>query len=314
MNEVNAPLIKGLPPVRGRLNATYPLAGLSWLRVGGPAEVLFQPADLSDLQSFLAQLDEDIPIMVIGVCSNLIIRDNGVDGVVVRLGRGFNQIKIEPDGTLTLGAAALDAQVAKRAALAGVDLAFLRTIPGTIGGAIKMNAGCYGQYLADVFVKAQALNRKGELRTLTADDLCFAYRQSNLPDDMILINATLRAPLASPAEIEIKMQQALDHRAKTQPVDEKSCGSTFRNPVGYSSSGVVGEDHSQKAWKLIESAGMRGASLGGAQISEKHPNFLINANNATAADLEKLGEEVRKKVAQTHKIALEWEIKRVGKA
>ncbi len=303
-----------LPETRGTLSTNHPMDRLSWLRVGGPAEVLFQPADVDDLAAFLAALDAAVTVFPVGVCSNLIIRDGGIDGVVVRLGRGFNSIEIIDENHVRVGAAALDAHVARKAAEAGIDLAFLRTIPGAIGGAVRMNAGCYGSYLADVFVSATAIARDGAQVTLTADDLDFAYRSSRLPEGMVLTSVLLRGPSAAPDVLATKMQNALDNRAASQPVDQRSCGSTFRNPAGFSSTGQADDVHDLKAWKVIDDAGMRGASIGGAQMSPKHSNFLINNGGASAADLENLGEEVRKKVFLNSGITLEWEIKRVGKA
>lgn len=301
-----------LPQVRGTLTPNRPLADLSWLRVGGPAEVLFQPADLDDLQGFLRDLPTDIPVFPIGVCSNLIIRDGGVPGVVIRLGRGFNGIEI--DGMrVRAGAAALDAHVARKAAQAGVDLAFFRTIPGAIGGALKMNAGCYGIYTADVFVEATAVTRQGELITLGPEDMQFAYRSTNLPEGVVLLEAVFEGAAGDPDAIEQKMAYALDKREATQPVKDRSCGSTFRNPSGFSSTGREDDVHDLKAWKLIDDAGLRGFRHGGAQMSEKHSNFLINTGDATATDLEELGEIVRKRVLETSGIPLEWEIMRVGR-
>lgn len=302
-----------LPPVRGRLTRRKPLSDLTWLRVGGPADVLFQPADAEDLAAFLAALDPDVPVFPMGVGSNLIVRDGGLRAVVIRLGRGFNGISVEGN-RVTAGAAALDAHVAKRAAEAGVDLTFLRTIPGSIGGAVRMNAGCYGTYTADVFVSARAVTRAGEIVTLTAEDLNFRYRQSDLPEGMVLIDATFEGPQGYPDALLARMQEQLRRRDESQPTKERSAGSTFRNPAGFSSTGRADDVHDLKAWKVIEDAGLRGARLGGAQMSEKHANFLINAGGATAADLEGLGEAVRKKVYQTSGITLEWEIMRVGEA
>lgn len=305
-------LIDEMPEVEGRLAENRALDGLSWLRVGGPAEVLFTPAHMADLVAFMKALPEEIPVLPIGVCSNLIIRDGGVKGVVVRLGPKFNGFEVLKGGEVRVGASALDAQVAKKAAAAGIDFAFLRTIPGSIGGAIKMNAGCYGSYIADVFLRATAVTRAGKVVTLTADDMGFGYRHSEVADDTTIVQAVLRGPLGEPAEIEAKMEAALESRAASQPVKERSCGSTFRNPAGFSSTGEADDVHDLKAWKLIEAAGLRGARLGGAQMSEMHPNFMINAGGASAADLEGLGELVRDKVRAAHGIELEWEIKRVG--
>lgn len=303
--------IEDLPKVDGRLSFCHELSQLSWLRVGGNAEVLFQPAGLDDLQNFLKKLPPEIPVFPIGVCSNLIIREGGIPGVVIRLGRGFNGIEIEGN-RVRAGAAALDSHVARKAAQAGGDLAFLRTIPGAIGGALKMNAGCYGSYISDVFVEASAVTRSGELVTLSKGDMGFAYRSSDLPEGMVLIGAVFEGPSGDPAALEQKMADALEKRAATQPVDDRSCGSTFRNPAGFSSTGKDDDVHDLKAWKLIDEAGLRGAKLGGAQMSEKHPNFLINTGDASATDLEELGELVRKRVLESSGLLLEWEIMRVG--
>ncbi len=305
-------MIEGLPEVRGTYTAERPLADLSWLKVGGPAEILFQPADLDDLQQFLKNLPAEIDVFPIGVCSNLIIRDGGIKGVVIRMGRGFNGIEILEGNRVRVGVAALDAHVARKAAQAGIDLAFLRTIPGAIGGAAKMNAGCYGIYTADVFVEAQAMTRTGELVILTKDDMGFAYRSTELPTGMVITSVLLEGPSGDPDAIEAKMADALEKREQTQPVKERSCGSTFRNPAGFSSTGKADDVHDLKAWKVIDDAGMRGATVGGAQMSEMHSNFMINKGGATAADLENLGEEVRKKVFENSGIQLEWEIMRVG--
>ena len=304
-------MIENLPPVRGTLSANRPLADLTWLRVGGPADWLFQPADEADLAAFLRALGPDIPVFPMGVGSNLIVRDGGIRAVVVRLGRGFNAISIEGNRVIA-GAAALDAHVARKAAQAGLDLTFLRTIPGAIGGAVRMNAGCYGTYVADRFVSARAVTRAGEIVTLTAQELAFRYRQSDLPEGWVITEATFECPAGAPAELEARMAAQLARRNETQPVKERTAGSTFRNPAGYSSTGRADDSHELKAWKVIDEAGLRGARLGGAQMNEKHPNFLTNTGNATAAELEQLGEEVRKKVFQNSGISLQWEIMRVG--
>ncbi len=300
-----------LPEVRGKLTQNRALSDLTWLRVGGPADWLFQPADIEDLQQFLAQLDPKVDVFPMGVGSNLIVRDGGLRAVVIRMGRGFNQMSIEGN-SVTAGVAALDAHVARKAADAGLDLTFLRTIPGAIGGAVRMNAGCYGSYIADVFVSARAVTRDGALVTLTAEDLKFQYRQSDLPESWVLVDATFEAPLGDPEELAARMQHQLEKRDATQPTKDRSAGSTFRNPAGFSSTGREDDVHDLKAWKVIDNAGMRGAKIGGAQMSEKHSNFMINTGGATAADLENLGEDVRKKVFENSGITLEWEIKRVG--
>ncbi|MEX1234119.1 MAG: UDP-N-acetylmuramate dehydrogenase [Roseovarius sp.] len=303
--------LRPMPTPRGRLTPQRPLADLTWLRVGGPADWLFQPADEADLADFLAALDPGIAVFPMGVGSNLIVRDGGLRAVVIRLGRGFNSIEV--DGThVTAGAAALDAHVAKRAAEAGVDLTFLRTIPGAIGGALRMNAGCYGTYTADAFVSARAITRQGEIVTLSAQDLNFRYRQTDLPEGWVLVSGTFTGPEGDPGELAARMQAQLKKRDETQPTKDRTAGSTFRNPAGFSSTGAEGDTHELKAWKVIDDAGMRGARRGGAQMSPMHPNFLVNTGGATAADLEGLGEDVRKKVFQTSAIELEWEIKRVG--
>ena len=300
-----------MPTPRGALTADRDLSSLTWLRVGGPADWLFQPADLLDLQDFLRDLPREVDVFPMGVGSNLIVRDGGLRAVVIRLGRGFNQIEI--DGTtVTAGAAALDAHVAKRAADAGLDLTFLRTIPGSIGGAVRMNAGCYGSYTADHFQSARVVLRDGQMVELGKDDLNFQYRQSDMPEGAVLVDATFHAERGDPDALHARMDAQLAKRDETQPTKERSAGSTFRNPAGFSSTGRADDVHDLKAWKLIDDAGLRGECLGGAQMSPKHSNFLINAGGATAADLESLGELVRKRVFQTSGIELVWEIMRVG--
>ena len=299
------------PAVRGTLTPQRALADLTWMRVGGPAEVLFQPADLDDLRDFLAALDPSVPVFPMGVGSNLIVRDGGIPGVVIRLGRGFNQIEIDDDG-VTAGAAALDAHVARKAADAGLDLTFLRTIPGTIGGAVRMNAGCYGTYVADVLTSATVVLRDGTVTELAAADLHLAYRSSELPAGAVIVAARLAAPAGDRQDLAQRMEDQLAKRDETQPTKDRTAGSTFRNPAGFSSTGRADDVHDLKAWKVIDNAGMRGASLGGAVMNTKHSNFLTNAGDATAADLEDLGEQVRKKVYDSQGITLEWEIMRVG--
>lgn len=301
-----------LPPTRGRLTPNRPLSDLTWLRVGGPAEWLFQPADEDDLAAFLAALDPRIPVFPMGVGSNLIVRDGGVEGVVIRLGRGFNGVSVEGD-TIVAGAAALDAQVARKAADASRDLTFLRTIPGSIGGALRMNAGCYGTYVADRFASARAVLRDGTRRTFGRDEVAFSYRHTDLPHDAVITEVRFHAPAGEPEALAAKMQDQLGRRDATQPTKDRSAGSTFRNPAGFSSTGRDDDTHELKAWKVIEDAGLRGARLGGAQMSPKHPNFLVNTGGATAADLEGLGEEVRKKVFAHSGISLDWEIMRIGR-
>ncbi len=306
-------MIDTLPKVRGTYTENKILADLTWLRVGGPCDVLFQPVDVDDLVAFLSALNPEIPVFPIGVGSNLIVRDGGIRAVVIRMGRGFNTISI--DGNLvTAGVAALDQHVARKAADAGLDLTFLRTIPGAIGGAVRMNAGCYGSYAADVFVSAKAVTRAGQVVTLSADDLNFQYRQSDLPDGWVLVEATFKAPHGDTDALRKRMDEQLTKRNASQPTKERSAGSTFRNPAGFSSTGSEDDVHDLKAWKLIDDAGLRGFQLGGAQMSEKHPNFMINTGGATATDLEKLGEEVRKRVFKSSGLTLQWEIMRVGES
>jgi UDP-N-acetylmuramate dehydrogenase len=300
-----------LPAPRGALQAQRPLSDLTWLRVGGPADWLFQPADAEDLADFLRALDPGVPVFAMGVGSNLIVRDGGIRGVVIRLGRGFNAIAVE-GARVIAGAAALDAHVARRAAEAGVDLTFLRTIPGSIGGAVRMNAGCYGAYVADHLIEAQAVTRAGEAVTLRPEDLALGYRQSRLPEGWVITGAVFEGPRGDPAALAAKMDEQIARRDASQPTKEHSAGSTFRNPAGFSSTGRADDVHDLKAWKVIEAAGLRGARRGAAQMSDKHPNFLINTGGASAADLEGLGEEVRKRVFQNSGIELEWEIMRVG--
>lgn len=300
-----------LPPVRGTLTPNRPLADLTWLRAGGPAEWLFQPAHVADLSEFLAALDPALPVFPMGVGSNLIVRDGGIRGIVIRLGRGFNSVGIEGD-RVTAGAAVLDAHVARRAAEAGLDLTFLRTIPGSVGGAVRMNAGCYGSYVADVLEEVTVVGRDGVVQTLPAAALNLRYRQSDLPEGAVITSATFRAPPGDPQALDAKMDAQIAARDASQPTKDRSAGSTFRNPLGRSSTGAAGDTHELKAWKVIDDAGMRGATLGGAQMSPKHSNFLINTGAATSADLENLGELVRKRVLETQGIALVWEIMRVG--
>ena len=304
-------MTSNIPSPRGTLTPSRPLADLTWLRVGGPAEWLFQPADLDDLSDFLRDLDHTVRVFPMGVGSNLIVRDGGIRGVVIRLGRGFNGIETDGD-TLTAGAAALDAHVARRAAEAGLDLTFLRTIPGTIGGAIRMNAGCYGAYVADHLIEAEVVARDGAVLTLTPKELQFDYRHSHLPEGWVLTRATFRADRADPAALLAKMEDQLARRDASQPTKDRTAGSTFRNPAGFSSTGRADDIHDLKAWKLIEDAGLRGHRLGGAQMSEKHPNFLINTGEATAADLENLGELVRTCVRANSGHDLTWEVIRIG--
>ena len=300
-----------LPEPRGKFTLNRDMSSLTWLRVGGCADYFFQPADEADLRDFLSALSPEISIFPIGVGSNLIVRDGGLRAVVIRLGRGFNHIQIDGN-RITAGAAALDAHVAIKAADAGLDLTFLRTVPGSIGGALRMNAGCYGSYVADHFVSARLITRAGEEVTFLKEDLVLGYRYSSIPDGAIITEVVFEAVCGSPKKLTQRMATQIQKRDEAQPIKELSAGSTFRNPSGFSSTGRAEDVEDLKAWKVIDDAGLRGVRLGGAKISEKHPNFLINAGNATAADLEGLGELVRKRVFKHSQIELVWEIMRVG--
>jgi UDP-N-acetylmuramate dehydrogenase len=300
-----------LPTPRGTLTPNRPLDSLTWLRVGGPADWLFQPADVDDLTEFLATLDPDIPVFPMGVGSNLIVRDGGIRGVVIRLGRAFNSVTVE-DQTVIAGAAALDGQVARRAAEAGLDLTFLRTIPGSIGGAVRMNAGCYGSYVADHLIRIDAVTRQGEQVTMQADQLGFGYRHTDIPPDLVITQAVFAAKAGDIDALHVRMADQLAKRDESQPTGERSAGSTFRNPAGFSSTGQADDTHDLKAWSLIDQAGLRGHSWGGAQMSEKHPNFLLNTGAATAAELEALGELVRRRVLEESGHDLQWEVIRIG--
>jgi UDP-N-acetylmuramate dehydrogenase len=293
-------LIDRLPAVRGRLTADAPLANVTWFRVGGPAEAMFKPADAADLGDFLAGCPADVPVTVIGVASNLLVRDGGVPGVVIRLGRAFVDISVN-GCEITAGAAALDLNVANAARDAGIaGLEFLSGIPGTIGGALRMNGGAYGRELSDVVVSATAIDRSGVPHALSHKDLGLSYRHSNVPEDWIFTSAVLRGHPGDHAEISRRMHEIATSRAESQPVKARTGGSTFANPPG------------EKAWALIDRAGCRGLTIGGAQVSEKHCNFLLNLGTATADDLESLGEEVRRRVYETSGIQLRWEIRRIG--
>ena len=301
-----------LPPCRGRIMTGKLLAELTWLRVGGPAEWLFQPEDAEDLASFVRNLSPAIPLFVLGAGSNLIVRDGGMPGVVIRLGRQFGYVSIEGQ-SVRVGAAALDSRVAVKAAGAGLDLTFLRTIPGTIGGAVRMNAGCYGTYFGDLCQQVTIVTRNGDIATIGNRQIGFRYRGCGLPADSVVIEAVLECRQDESAELVNRMESQIAYRNETQPTKIRTAGSTFRNPSGHSSGGQLDIDHSMKAWKLIDDAGMRGARRGNAVMSTQHPNFLVNEGGATATDLEELGEEVRARVLENTGIELEWEILRVGK-
>ncbi|MDR3529138.1 MAG: UDP-N-acetylmuramate dehydrogenase [Rhodopila sp.] len=293
-------LSEALPPLRGRLQAHAPLAPFTWFRAGGVAEVLVRPADADDLADFLRALPNEVPVQAIGACSNLIVRDGGLPGVTIRLARGFSTITPEADGIIA-GAAALDVTVAEHAAAAGLTgLEFLSGIPGSIGGAVAMNAGAYGGDLATVLDWVEIVTRTGEQRRLGAAQLAFAYRHAALPAGAIVTRVHLHALQGAPALIAARMAEIKTKREASQPVRARTGGSTFRNPDG------------MKAWELIDIAGCRGLTRGGAMVSEKHCNFLINTGTATAADIEGLGEEVRRRVLAATGVVLEWEIRRIG--
>ncbi|HEX4159429.1 MAG TPA: UDP-N-acetylmuramate dehydrogenase [Rhizomicrobium sp.] len=297
---MNLRLRDKLPAVRGTYQEHAPLKDFVWFRVGGPAEILFRPADEEDLQSFLANRPPELPVTVIGVGSNILVRDGGIGGVVVRLPASFGRCIV--DGTnVRAGAAALDANVARAAADAGLGgLEFLRGIPGTVGGALRMNAGCYGREIKDVFVEAIALDAHGRRVTLGPADISFSYRHVSAPEDLIFLDAVLQGVPETREVVRARMEALVAQRESTQPVRAKTGGSTFKNPPG------------KKAWELIDIAGCRGLMRGGAQVSPMHCNFLINTGEASAADLEDLGEDIRTRVHAACGAELEWEIKRVG--
>ena len=297
---MTASLEKRLPHVRGTYTKDAPLKDLVWFRAAGPAEILFRPADIDDLCDFIANKPTDVPVTVIGVGSNILIRDGGIEGVVIRLPAAFGKIERITETRLRAGAAALDAAVARTAADLGIaGMEFLRGVPGTIGGALTMNAGCYGRELKDLFIEARAVDANGRLVTLGVAQMGFAYRHS-LPKDVIYIDAVLQGTLDAPEIIRSRMESLVGQREATQPVRAKTGGSTFTNPPG------------RKAWQLIDEAGCRGLMHGAAQVSEMHCNFLINTGDASASDIEALGEEVRARVKEKSGIQLEWEIKRLG--
>jgi UDP-N-acetylmuramate dehydrogenase len=292
------------PDIRGALRVNEPLAPLTWFRVGGPAQVLFMPADEDDLAYFLKNLAPDIPVTVIGLGSNLIVRDGGVPGVVIRLSaKGFGEIAVEEGCRLRVGAAVPDMKAARAAAEAGIDgLAFYRGIPGAIGGALRMNAGAHGGETKDVLIEARGVARSGERRALTNAEMGFSYRHSQAPQDVIFTRALFQGRPGAAAAILAEMERITAAREAAQPIREKTGGSTFKNPPG------------RKAWALIDAAGCRGLVRGGAQVSEMHCNFLINRGAATAADIEALGDEVRARVLAQSGVELQWEIKRIGVA
>jgi UDP-N-acetylmuramate dehydrogenase len=300
-------LVSRLPPVRGKYIEAAPLADVTWLRVGGPAEVLYLPADESDLARFLAETPDEIPVHVLGAGSNTLVRDGGVPGVVIRLAGAFAKTEALGENRLRAGAGALDKMVAKAAAKAGIaGLEYLVGVPGTIGGALRMNAGCYDQETADVVVEIVALDRAGRRIIAKPDELAYGYRHCGAPADWIFVEAVLQGTADEPAAILERMNTITARRETTQPIREKTSGSTFANPD------APGTPDARKTWQLIDQAGGRGLRIGGASFSEQHCNFLINDGSATAADLEDLGEEVRMRVKQKSGVDLRWEVKRIG--
>ncbi|UOR10105.1 UDP-N-acetylmuramate dehydrogenase [Qipengyuania flava] len=288
--------------LRGKLTPNAPLAKLVWFKAGGSADWLFEPADLDDLKLFLTRLDGKLPVMALGLGSNLIVRDGGVPGVVIRLGKPFAKIEVGVDHTLTCGGGAhgiLVASTARDAGIAGVE--FMRGIPGTVGGFVRMNGGAYGREVSDVLIDCDVVLPDGRLVTLPAAELHYTYRHSDLPEGAVVVRARFQGEAGDPAVIGAKMDEIGDAREKSQPLRTKTGGSTFKNPPG------------KKAWELVDAAGCRGLKLGGAQVSEKHTNFLLNVEDATSADIEALGEEVRRRVRDNSGVELEWEIQRVGR-
>jgi UDP-N-acetylmuramate dehydrogenase len=296
-------LKRNMPDVRGRLLPNQSLAELTWFRVGGPAQVLFMPEDEADLAYFLEHLPAEIPVTVIGLGSNLIVRDGGVPGVVIRLGRGFAEVKVEEDSRIRSGTAVPDVKVsraAQEAAIAG--LAFFRGIPGAVGGALRMNGGAYGRETKDALIEARGVDRAGRVRVFSNGDMHYTYRHCGAPEDIIFTEALFQGAPGDPVAIAAEMDKITESREATQPIKSRTGGSTFKNPPGH------------KAWQLIDAAGCRGFKIGDAQVSQMHCNFLINLGGASAADIETLGETVRKRVKENSGAELEWEIKRVGVA
>lgn len=290
-----------MPDLRGRITANATMADITWFRVGGPAQVLFQPADEADLAYFLAAVPRELPIVVVGLGSNLLVRDGGYAGIVIRLGRGFGDVTVEPGHKITAGTVVPDANLARAAAKAGIaGLAFYRGIPGSIGGALRMNAGAHGRETTDVLVSARAVDRAGTIHVLTHADMGFTYRHCAVPPDWIFTQATFAGTPGDTVAILAEMDEVAAYREKHQPVREKTGGSTFKNPPGHS------------AWKLIDEAGCRGLRVGGAMVSEMHCNFLINDADASAEDIERLGETVRARVLASSGVSLQWEIIRLG--
>lgn len=311
MSSVAKTLLEELPNVRGRYTSNAPLGAKGWFRCGGAADILFKPADQQDLQDFLEKCPSKIPIHIFGVLSNSIIRDGGLRGVTIRLGREFANIEVKGE-SLIAGALALDANVARVAAENGIGgLEFFSGIPGSVGGALRMNAGCYGSETKDVLVECEAVDRSGQIHVLTPDQMGMTYRHVNVPHDYIFLNASLKGNKEAPEEVLARMDEIKKKREQAQPIREQTGGSTFANPsvIELSQAGLSDD---VKVWKLIEGVGGRGLMVGGAQMSDKHCNFMINTGDATSSDLEALGEEVRRRVAEKYGITLRWEIRRIG--
>jgi len=299
--DITADLKEKLPNLKGRLAANALLSDITWFRVGGPAQVLFSPADEADLAYLLKGAPRDVPVTVVGLGSNLLVRDGGLPGIVIRLGRGFAGASAEPGSRVRAGTAMPDVKVARAAAEAGIaGLAFYRGIPGSIGGALRMNAGAHGTETKDVLIEARAVDRQGNIHTLSLADMGFSYRHSSVPQDFILTQALFQGTPGDPEKILREMEDVADYREKNQPIRERTGGSTFKNPPDAS------------AWKLVEDAGCRGLRVGGAKVSDMHCNFLINEGGATAEDIEQLGETVRARVKSKSGITLQWEIVRIG--
>jgi UDP-N-acetylmuramate dehydrogenase len=299
--DLTADLAARMPDLKGRLTANAPMSAITWFRVGGPAQVLFSPTDEADLAYFLSRAPADLPVTVVGLGSNLLVRDGGIPGVVIRLGRGFADAKVEPGHRLRVGTALPDVKASRAAADAGIaGLAFYRGIPGSIGGALRMNGGAHGSETKDVLVEARAVDRQGNIHVLSLADMQMTYRHCGVPSDWIFTEALYEGKPGDQAEILKQMDEVAEYREKNQPIKERTGGSTFKNPPGHSS------------WKLIDAAGCRGYRVGGAKVSEMHCNFLINDRDATAEDIETLGETVRARVKASSGITLHWEIIRLG--
>lgn len=305
--------VEQLPPVRGRYTENAPLGEVGWFRAGGRAEVMFKPADREDLASFLAGCPEDVPITVIGVMSNMIVRDGGIPGVVIRMGRSFAEVELgEEENTLVAGGACLDINVAQYAARQGLGgMEFLSGVPGTIGGALRMNAGAYGAEMKDVLVEAEAIDRDGMIHRLPLSHMGMSYRHSDAADDLIFTSCVLRGQPCAVETVQANMAEIKSRRAASQPIKARTGGSTFANPLPEEMQ-LLGLDPETRSWQLVDGAGCRGLVVGGAQMSEKHCNFMINTGNACSTDLEKLGEEVRRRVFEKYGYKLRWEIRRIG--